>query len=81
MIKGLDLIHMINCVHYDEKSDEKKKLFYDNIRKRNLKGIAIDNDAALILSGTEYKIIKNYENSKVHEIVFENGMIKEKELK
>lgn len=80
MIEGLDLIHMINCVHYDEKSKEKKKQFYDNIKKNNLRGIAIDNDASLIFSGTDYKIVKNYENSKAYDIVFEDGKYIEKEI-
>ena len=53
---------------------------YQCIKENNLRGIAIDNDASLIFSDTDYKIVKNYENSKAYDIVFEDGKFIEKEI-
>ena len=75
MIEGLGLIPMINCVHYEEKTEEKKKQFFNNIKEQNLKGIALDNDVAFALIDGEYKIIKNNEESNAYEISFDKEEI------
>lgn len=70
LIEGLGLIPKINCVHYDEKSNEKKEQFFNNIKKCNLEGIALDNDVALAFIDGEYKIIKNDDNLNAYQVSF-----------
>lgn len=73
LIEGLGLIPMINCVHYDEKSIEKKEQFYRNIKDYKLDGLAIDNDVAVVFADGKYKVIKHNENMNAYHITFENG--------
>lgn len=80
LIQGLNIINMINCVHYDEKSKEKKKMFYDNIKQTGLKGIALDNDIAIEFLDHNYKIVKHNKKSKAYEIQYIDGKFIEKEL-
>lgn len=71
LIEGLGLIPKINCVHYEEKTNEKKEQFFNNIKKYNLEGIALDNDIALAFIDGEYKIIKNDDNRNAYQVYFD----------
>ena len=73
LIKGLGLIPMINCVHYDEKSDEKKEQFFKNIKKYQLDGLAIDNDVAVAFIDGQCKVIKHNEKLNAYRITFKDG--------
>lgn len=73
LIEGLGFIPKINCVHYDEKSNEKKEQFLNNIKKYNIEGIALDNDVALAFIDGEYKIIKNEDKSNAYQISFDRN--------
>ena len=70
LIEGLGLIPKINCVHYDEKSNDKKDQFFYNIKKYNMEGIALDNDVAIAFIDDKYKIIKNEDKSNAYQISF-----------
>lgn len=80
LIEGVGLIPMINCVHYDEKSDEKKKQFFQNIREYKLDGLAIDNDVAVAFIDGKCKVIKHNEKLNAYRITFEDGKFSQKIL-
>lgn len=74
MLEGLKIINGIVCVHYDEKSDEKKNEFFENIKKTNLPGIALDNGTAIKYNENKtFEIIKSLENSNAYMIKFINN--------
>ena len=72
LIEGLGLIPMINCVHYDEKSDEKKKEFLKNIKQYKLDGLAIDNDVAVAFIDQKCKVIKHNNKLNAYRISFKD---------
>ena len=72
LIEGLGLIPMINCVHYDEKSDEKKKEFLKNIKQYKLDGLAIDNDVAVAFIDQKCKIIQHNNKLNAYRISFKD---------
>lgn len=76
LIKGFDLINAIVCVHYDEKSEEKKKQFFEAIKNNNMIGIALDNGTALEIINNRFKVIKSIENANAYIIKYVNGDIK-----
>lgn len=74
MLEGLNIINSIVCVHYDEKSDEKKNQFFENIKKTNLLGIALDNGTAIKYNEDKtFEIIKSIKNANAYIIRFENN--------
>jgi len=73
LIKGLDIIQAINCVHYNEKSEEKRREFYQVIKDKNMIGIALENGTAMEYINDKYKIIKSIKNAKAYRIQFKNG--------
>ena len=72
LIEGLGLIPMINCVHYDEKSDEKKKEFLKNIKQYKLDGLAIDNDVAVAFIDQKCKVIQHNNKLNAYRISFKD---------
>lgn len=80
LIKGFDLINAIVCVHYDEKSEEKKKQFFEVIKNNNMIGIALDNGTALKIIDNKFKVIKSIENANAYIIKFANGEIEIKKI-
>lgn len=81
LIEGLKVIHGIVCVHYDEKSEEKKNEFFENIKKTNLLGIALDNGTAIKYNeDNTYEIIKNIEDAKAYQIKYIDNDFEIKEL-
>ena len=80
LIKGFDLINAIVCVHYNEKSEEKKKQFFEVIKNNNMIGIALDNGTALEIIDNKFKVIKSIENANAYIIKFTNGEIEVKKI-
>lgn len=76
LIEGFNLINAIVCVHYDEKSEEKKKQFFEVIKNNNMIGIALDNGTALETINNRFKVIKSIENANAYIIKYVNGDIK-----
>lgn len=76
LIEGFNLINAIVCVHYDEKSEEKKKQFFEVIKNNNMIGIALDNGTALEIINNRFKVIKSIENANAYIIKYVNGDIK-----
>lgn len=76
MLEGLKLINSIICVHYDEKSNEKKNEFLENIKKTNLLGIALDNGSAIKYNENKtFEIIKSLDNANAYMIKYINNKI------
>ena len=80
LIQGINLIEMINCVHYEEKNKKQKEMFYDNIKRLGIKGIAIDNDVGIVFLDDKYKIVKNKDSAKAYEIEYKYNKFIEKEI-
>lgn len=66
LIQGMDLISMVNIVHYDEKSEEKKESFRKTILDKKMPGIALDNGIALEVIDDSVRIIKALKNAKAY---------------
>ena len=58
LIEGMNLISMVNIVHYDEKSEEKRAEFKNTISEKKIPGIALDNGIALEVIDDSVRIIK-----------------------
>ena len=80
LINGFEIINGISCVHYDEKSEEKKMEFYETIKNKNLPGISLDNGVAIHYFDNKFKIIKSIKTAKAYLIKFENDEFIKKEL-
>lgn len=80
MIEGFGLINAIICVHYEDKSEEKRKEFYNNIKETNLPGIALDNGVAMRYTDNSFEIIKSIEEAKAFKISYINDKFVEEEL-
>lgn len=80
MIEGFGLINAINCVHYDDKSEEKINEFYSNIKSNNLHGIALDNGVAIKYSENTFEIIKSIKDAKAFKISYINDKFIKEEL-
>lgn len=76
LIQGLNILNFMLCVHYNEKSNEKKNMFEENILKHNINGIALDNSVALVVCENDFKIIKDYNERNAYKLSYENGKIK-----
>ena len=66
LIQGMDLISMVNIVHYDEKSEEKREAFRKTILDKKMPGIALDNGIALEVIDDSVRIIKALKNAKAY---------------
>ena len=80
LLEGMKVINAISCVHYDEKSEEKKAEFYEAIKERMLPGIALDNGTAIHYFDDKFKIVKSIKDAKAYLIKFENNKFIEQEL-
>lgn len=81
LIEGMGIIPAINCVHYDEKSEEKRREFFETIKNKNLPGIALENGTALEIINNKFKLIKSIDNAKAYKIEFNDNNFIEKEIK
>ncbi len=68
LIQGMNLITAINCVHYDEKSEEKKQEFKKNMVEKGKVGIALENGTALEIIEDRYRIIKSIKTARAYRI-------------
>lgn len=81
MLEGLKIINGIVCVHYDEKSEEKKNEFFENIKKTNLPGIALDNGTAIKYNENKtFEIIKSLEKANAYMIKYINNKFEKVKL-
>ena len=80
LLKGFGIINGISCVHYDEKSEEKRQEFYETIKKEALPGIALDNGVAIHYFENKFKIVKSLKNAKAYMITFDGEDYIKKEL-
>lgn len=58
LIEGMDLISMVNIVHFNEKSQEKIDAFVNVIKDKKMPGIALDNGVALEVIDDKVRIVK-----------------------
>jgi len=80
LIEGLGIINAIICVHYNEKSEEKKNQFLNTIKEKNLPGITLDNGTAIHYFDNKFKIIKSIKEARAYKIICENGDFVKEEL-
>lgn len=80
LLKGFGIINGISCVHYNEKSEEKRQEFYETIKKEALPGIALDNGVAIHYFENKFKIVKSLKNAKAYMITFDGEEYIKKEL-
>lgn len=78
LIEGMNLISMVNIVHYDEKNDEKKEEFKNTVLEKRIPGIALDNGIALEVIDDSVRIIKAVDTARAY---FMKTTGEEKELK
>ena len=57
---------MVNIVHYDEISEEKKESFRKTILDKKMPGIALDNGIALEVIDDSVRIIKAIKDAKAY---------------
>lgn len=81
LIEGMGIIPAINCVHYNEKSEEKRKQFFETIKNKNLPGIALENGTALEIINNKFKLIKSIDTAKAYKIEFTDNNFLENEIK
>ena len=77
LIKGMNVINAINCVHYDQKNESEKNKLYDVVKKTNLVGYAIDNQVALEFIDDNIRVIKSNNERNAYKIDFVDGKIVE----
>lgn len=80
MIEGFGLINAVICVHYEDKNEDKISEFYNNVKKTNLPGIALDNGVAMKYSEDSFEIIKSIEKSRAFKISYINNEFIKEEL-
>lgn len=80
LIKGFDIINAIICVHYDEKSEEKRNQFFETIKENELPGVALDNGTAIYYYENKFKIIKSIKDAKAYKISYKNAEFVKEEL-
>ena len=80
LIEGLGIVDAVHCVHYDQKDEEAKNKFFEEIKKQNKEGIALDNCVALELVDGERKIIKSNNDRHAYFYDYKDGELVEKVL-
>lgn len=74
-IDGYGLIDAVTIVHFNDKSEEKKKAFFDKVNQERKLGIALDNCTALVYKNEKICLIKSKETAKGYKV--ENGIMEE----
>ena len=72
-IDGFNIIDAVVCVHYNEKSDEKKSMFLEKIKEIGKPGIALDNSVALVYKNEEIFLVKETEEFKGYKFTIKNN--------
>ena len=67
-INGYGLIDAVSIVHYNDKTEEKKKAFFDKVNQEGKFGIALDNCSALVYKNEEMSLIKSKEIAKGYKV-------------
>lgn len=80
LIEGMNILNLMLMVHYNEKSEEKRKMFYDNIISKNILGIALENSTALVIENEKYEIIKENDAVKGFKCYNKDGKITKEEI-
>ncbi len=80
MIKGMNVINAINCVHYNQKDKLSKEKLYNAVKEKRLTGYALDNCVALEFIDDNIKIIKSDNNRNAYKIVCDNNKIFEEKM-
>ena len=78
-LKGLDLIDLIVCPHYDSKKSRRSS-FKKMIKTQRETGIALESCSALEIIGDKYRIIKSSKRAKTYLLYKKNGKVEEKVL-
>lgn len=81
LLEGMDVIHAINCVHYDDKGSESRQKLYDCIKDKKLVGYAIDNCVALEFIDNDIKVIKSDKNKNAYKFVYTDDKVIEEIIK
>ena len=77
LIKGMNIINAVNCVHYDQKDKTAKDKLYNVVKEKNLIGYAIDNCVALEYIDNEIKVIKSDISKNAYRVTCVNDEILE----
>ncbi len=80
LIMGLNIIHAVNCVHYDAKDSAAKCKFYNVIKEKKLIGYAIENCVAIKFIDNQISVIRSDKNRNAYRIAFEGNRFTEKIL-
>ena len=75
LIKGMNVIKAVNCVHYNQKDEIAKKKLYSVIKEKGLVGYAIDNCVALEFIDNDIKVIKSNNDMNAYRIVYNDNKI------
>ena len=70
-INGYGLIDAVSIVHYNDKTEEKKKAFFDKVNQEGKFGIALDNCSALVYKNEEMSLIKSKEIAKGYKVEYD----------
>ncbi|MCG7380847.1 peptidase E [Paenibacillus sp. ACRSA] len=76
-VTGIGLIPANHCPHYNESGHE---TFDDNMLDKEVPGIALENNVAIVIDGDMYKIIKSNIESKAYVLKKCNGTMNKTEL-
>ena len=80
LIKGMNVINAINCVHYDQKDEDSKNKLYDVVKETNLVGYAIDNQVALEFIDDDVSVIKSNDERNAFRITYVDDKIIEEKM-
>ena len=80
LIKGMNVINAVNCVHYDQKDEISKNKLYDVVKEKNIIGYAIDNQVALEFIDDDINVIKSNDIKNAYRISSIDGKIIEEKM-
>lgn len=80
LIKGMNVINAVNCVHYNEKDEISKNKLYDVVKENNITGYAIDNQVALEFIDDKIKVLKSNQQRNAYKITYIDGKIVEEKM-
>lgn len=80
LIEGMDVIHAINCVHYNQKDNIAKEKLYDVVKSNHLIGYAVDNQVALEFIDNDVRVIKSNKDRNAYIILYNGNKIVEKTI-
>lgn len=80
LIKGMNVINAVNCVHYDQKDEKSKNKLYDVVKEKNIIGYAIDNQVALEFIDDDINVIKSNDTKNAYRISSIAGKIVEEKM-